>query len=1051
MLASKYLQIIILLILSVSIKAQSTIYQASYETNDHNWQTTGAPKVWQRNSGATPSDETGPKEAFDGKHYFFTEASDARSNKTAHLTSPIINLPAGAALELSFAYHLYGEDMGALSLSVVQSGGGTAQVWSKSGKHDNEWAKATIDLSGYAGTNIQLRFTGQTGPGALSDMAVDAIEITQASPKAQPECEVLITSFPYLESFDTGMGAWNEDSGVNLWRRNSGRTGSAGTGPSTANHGSHYVYTEASAPNYPGRENYLTGPCFQFTGLANATLTFDYHMYGVDMGEIEVQAQPADGGPWQRLWSRKGNYGFEWRQASVNLGALLDGNYRLRLRGRTGTNFKGDAAIDNIQINTAPAPPPGNWTDAIADFPYTESFETSLGGWTQEGPLNIFRRQTGRTTSHRTGPNAAYQGQYYVYTETSGGNTPGKQGWLNGPTFDLSTVTRADFQFNYHAYGIDVNRLQLQATRDGGLNWETVWLQAGEDAAGPLSGSWHAAAVDLSPYTGGLVRLRFVTVTGDNFRGDMAIDNLRLTIPGPNTGLTGRVFFLPAGTAYGHHSPLIGDPVENVSVRLQPENGGPEITATTDYNGVYTITVGTGRVDILPEVAGNNQREGLENDDVVMLQQHILRNQLITDPIGRLAADVNRDGRLTVQDMQELQAVALGNAPAFTSAPNWQLIADHYARRVMNAFHPDEVFAADFWNPAPTDANNDEFPFLGNVNLPQRYLTYAGTDDWVGQLADWRVEAGVAAQCRPSADFILFKTGDVNRSANPHTFEEPGLAPPPNEEDSFAKSTGATKSKQPQQKRLTDDKRRYRVSVFATSATPIYGFQTALRYDPEVITVKRVTPNRSDLYEGDVLPFSDIGNVAEPVVRTFWTSTNTAGRQLSRDQASEADDASEGKLLYRLNITAYANRRVTKAAITIDELDLPTRFFDVHGEEIEGVDVEMFVRKRGDQDAGKSLAEKKTAGEAVEEEGLVVFPNPARGGVQFTFTGSVEGKTLARLIDARGQVVLSHSFNRLGSERQRLPTPGLAPGVYSLELTEADGKPLESTRVVLVQ
>ena len=33
---------------------------------------------WTVQSGKTPSDETGPSEAFDGKHYIYVEASNPR-------------------------------------------------------------------------------------------------------------------------------------------------------------------------------------------------------------------------------------------------------------------------------------------------------------------------------------------------------------------------------------------------------------------------------------------------------------------------------------------------------------------------------------------------------------------------------------------------------------------------------------------------------------------------------------------------------------------------------------------------------------------------------------------------------------------------------------------------------------------------------------------------------------------------------------------------------------------------------------------------------------
>src|SRR5690606_3574318 len=128
-------------------------------------------------------------------------------------------------------------------------------------------------------------------------------------------CTTTISSFPYTESFENGtVGAWVQSTADNIdWTVHVNATPSSNTGPSSGSAGGFYIYTEASTSGvgFPNKVAIITSPCFNLSGQTTATLTFDHHMYGADMGSLSVQAS-TNGTAWTSLWSDSGDNGNVW-------------------------------------------------------------------------------------------------------------------------------------------------------------------------------------------------------------------------------------------------------------------------------------------------------------------------------------------------------------------------------------------------------------------------------------------------------------------------------------------------------------------------------------------------------------------------------------------------------------------------------------------------------------------------------------------------------------------------------------------------------------------
>lgn len=171
-------------------------------------------------------------------------------------------------------------------------------------------------------------------------------------------CATTITSFPYSQSFESNFGSWtqNGDDDFN-WTRRSGSTPSSGTGPSSADDGSYYMYTEVSYPNYPSKSAIITSPCYDLASVAVPYFSFRYQMLGSSVGTVKLEIS-TDGTSWTSLWSQSGNKGSSWLSASVNLSAYAGSDVKLRFNVVSSSSWQGDICIDKVRLTNGPAPMP---------------------------------------------------------------------------------------------------------------------------------------------------------------------------------------------------------------------------------------------------------------------------------------------------------------------------------------------------------------------------------------------------------------------------------------------------------------------------------------------------------------------------------------------------------------------------------------------------------------------------------------------------------------------------------------------------------------------
>jgi Concanavalin A-like lectin/glucanases superfamily/GEVED domain/MAM domain, meprin/A5/mu/Secretion system C-terminal sorting domain/HYDIN/CFA65/VesB-like, Ig-like domain len=231
-------------------------------------------------------------------------------------------------------------------------------------------------------------------------------------------CSTPITTFPYTEDFESGEGAWIQGTGDDInWTRDSGGTPSGNTGPNTAGSGIWYMYTEASGngTGYPNKIANFESPCFDLSGIGSPIFTFSYHMYGVEMGTLNVDISTDSGVTYPTtLWTQTGQVqstgGSAWNTVNIDLSAYIGQVVKLRFNGVTGNGYRSDMAIDDLSLTVSSSGPEinilGNATTIVdGDTTPSTTDDTDYGSLGAGGTLDrtFTIQNTGTTNLNLTG------------------------------------------------------------------------------------------------------------------------------------------------------------------------------------------------------------------------------------------------------------------------------------------------------------------------------------------------------------------------------------------------------------------------------------------------------------------------------------------------------------------------------------------------------------------------------------------------------------------------------------------------------------------------
>lgn len=206
------------------------------------------------------------------------------------------------------------------------------------------------------------------------------------------------------------------------------------------------------------------------------------------------------------------------------------------------------------------------WTDYVADgnqyndtiaqtvvvsqgvlvtLPYSENFESFnlcstvtdceqtqcplANGWENQLNLSVddidWRTNEGSTPSANTGPdqdhNPGTTAGNYIYTEASA--CFNKEAIAISPCFDLTTATTPEMKFWYHMSGVDMGELHVDVFVNDVWQNDVMPVIAGNQGI-----LWLEATVNLAPFAGNIINIRFRGNTGGEYQSDIAIDDINV-------------------------------------------------------------------------------------------------------------------------------------------------------------------------------------------------------------------------------------------------------------------------------------------------------------------------------------------------------------------------------------------------------------------------------------------------------------------------------------------------------------------------------------------
>ncbi|MFH1321538.1 MAG: T9SS type A sorting domain-containing protein [Bacteroidota bacterium] len=310
----------------------------------------------------------------------------------------------------------------------------------------------TINLTINPGDTASFTFTATTDltiPGiyildAWTSLGTDPNIYNDSTVNYSLNITAPISSFPFFEDFETFtpgtpgtlLNGWFNDVDDDFdWYVNSGTTPTGTSGPAgdkTTGSGN-YMFTESSTPNYPNKTALLLSPCLDISSLTLPELSFWYHMYGGNMGALNVDID--SGGVWTNEYIIAGQQQLtdtaQWKREIIDLSSY-SGTIRIRFRGVTN-GWTSDMAIDDIKVDEKPPDDVGvvaiEEPNSGCSFSSAETVTVSVRnfGTVPQSNVPVSFRLDGGITVNETISNTIDSGETvsYTFTATADMSAPG--------------------------------------------------------------------------------------------------------------------------------------------------------------------------------------------------------------------------------------------------------------------------------------------------------------------------------------------------------------------------------------------------------------------------------------------------------------------------------------------------------------------------------------------------------------------------------------------------------------------------------------------------
>ena len=112
--------------------------------------------------------------------------------------------------------------------------------------------------------------------------------------------------------------------------------------------------------------------------------------------------------------------------------------------------------------------------------------------------------------------------------------------------------------------------------------------------------------------------------------------------------------------------------VKKVAIDLQGSDANPVMTSSEGQYEFPPMAYG-GNYNVIPE-KNTDLLEGVSTLDLIQIQRHILNAEPLTTPYQLIAADVNKDNKITASDITLLRKVILGIKEDFGDNKSWRMV-----------------------------------------------------------------------------------------------------------------------------------------------------------------------------------------------------------------------------------------------------------------------------------------------------------------------------------------------------------------------------------------
>jgi RHS repeat-associated protein len=396
------------------------------------------------------------------------------------------------------------------------------------------WSRPSIDLSAFAGQNVQIAFhfsSGASGYGTDLGWYVDDVAVVTGTP---------VLNSP--ESFELGMGDWSVNAGT--WE-----AGKPTSGPPTnsaglrAHSGTNCMATALSGTYGYNVDTRLISPAITIPSSGPASFRFwQWYDFINAQGFVEIKT---NNGPWQSI--SRTNLSFAtaavmsggWINTAIDVSAYAGQTVQMAFHFISGASGYGSAPgwyIDDVSLDIA-AP--------ILNDP--EGFEYGEGDWsTDSGDWQI-----GKPTS---GPGSGHSGTNCAATVLAGNYDYNMDTRLISPSFTVPFINSPTFRY-WQWYSF-VNANGVVEIKTFGGSWQAITpvIQSFGNN-GVASGGWTNSAIDLSAYVGQTVQIAFHFTSGPSGYYGTApgwyIDDITFPHNLPNINITALSSYVYSGGPVG--------------------------------------------------------------------------------------------------------------------------------------------------------------------------------------------------------------------------------------------------------------------------------------------------------------------------------------------------------------------------------------------------------------------------------------------------------------------------------------------------------------------